>query len=142
MRTLMVICVVSLLMTGCDSGSEGKDDVLRIINSLDQERISFRYRYAEGEGEVTLCSTASEEGGRCRNTNSPAAKTIIDVSYVRDNIFNFWANKDGFEEGFTECQVGPIAVENGAADVIVFVARDTMQVDCSGNWNLTFPLGS
>ncbi|NNE46516.1 MAG: hypothetical protein HKN37_07635, partial [Rhodothermales bacterium] len=85
MRILTVVCVMALFMTGCDSGSEGKDDVLRIINSLDLEGISFRYRYAEGEGEVTLCSTASDEGGQCRNTNSPAAETIIDVSYVQDN---------------------------------------------------------
>jgi hypothetical protein len=134
--------VLALFMTGCDSGSEGKDDVLRIISSLDLEGITFRYRYAEGEGEVTLCSTASEEGGRCRNTNSPAAETIIDVSYVQDNIFNFWANQENFRENFTQCQVGPIAVQNGAADVIVFSAGNPMQVDCSGNWNPNFPLGS
>ena len=142
MRILTVVCVMALFMTGCDSGSEGKDDVLRIINSLDLEGISFRYRYAEGEGEVTLCSTASDEGGQCRNTSSPAAETIIDVSYVQDNIFNFWANQENFQEGFTQCQVGPIAVQNGAADVIVFFAGGTMQVDCSGNWNPNFPLGS
>ena len=130
MRYLALCCTLLLFTTGCDSSESGKDDILRIINSLAEEGITVQYSSRGGDGgsgTVTL-----------RHQAGLGSETVVNVSYIENDVFTFTAMASDIE-GSKSCTVGSLAVENGAADLLVYREQTgpttvVLTIDCAANW--------
>ena len=74
----------------------------------------------------------------------PGSETIVNVSYIENDVFTFTAEKGGLE-GIARCQVGPLAVGSGAADLLVYRTQIDpttviFEIDCAANWSGELPV--